>query len=361
MVKYAAVTIIVLLNGIGVGSVWGSTAPKDIKISGDILVKWPTEHNGKAVVPNGVRHIADYAFMDCNGVTDVVFPDGIRTIGESAFSRCFGLSEITIPASVTNIGDSAFFLCWNLTNLTIDAEVPYIPRMMCQTCVRLNSIKLPRKLLDIGEESFLSCRSLKAVVVPDDVTNIAENAFGGCARLAKISLPKRLKSIGSNAFSGCYDLDVSDISTQLGRKEFVSRSVADSSIGGLDRILRVAADEFIAEGYPNYVDIFALDRLIAHVNEIRVGMTFSEVDEFIRRYRIRFAHGARVDIDGQRVHESTRLTFNWSSHGAIYLALYYDDETVVGIGLSEAFKIAAKSGIMKSSKRINEADARWLE
>lgn len=343
--------------------------PLGVTIEGDVLVKWPVEHKGKVIIPDGVRHIARYAFRDCKDITDVAFPSGILTIGEGAFSRCFGLTEISIPESVTNIGNAAFFLCWNLTNLVINANVRDIPQAMCLRCVRLEGVVLPKNLLDLGRESFLSCRSLKTIEIPESVTNISEKAFGGCARLEKIVLPRGVKSLGDNAFAGCYDLHSADMPSSLDVSSsemfkdstMLRKSITDTSVCGLDMILRAATDEFISEGYPCRVDIFALDRFVAHIYEIKTGMMFSEVDEFARRYGITYSHGAQVGADGRVIRTSTRLMFHMSRRGSVNICLKYKDNIVNEIVLSEAFKLACKAGIAKSPNIINRDVKRWLE
>lgn len=344
-------------------------ASSGVSIEGDVLVKWPSEYQGKAIVPDGVHHIAEYAFIDCKGITDVVFPDGLLTIGESAFSRCFGLTEIAIPESVTNIGNSAFFLCWNMTNLTINANMRNIPRAMCLRCVRLECVDFPESLLDVGAESFLSCRSLKAAEIPEGVTNISAKAFGGCARLKKITLPKGLKSVGDKAFAGCYDLHSVDALMQLdefGNEVFdgnqpPNSAVVDTSVCGLDRIVRVATDEFLAEGCPCHVDIFALDRFVAHIDELKVGMTFLEVDKFVRRYGFDYSCGAQLNVDGTKVSTITRFKFHMSRYGSVNICLDYRDGKVGGFTLSEGIKRAAKAGIEKSPDVVFEGDKCWLE
>ena len=363
-------TFVMLLMILAVGSlpVHGGGAA-GVKLDGNVLVRWPVEYQGRVVIPDEVHHIADYAFRDCKNVTDVVFPNGVRTIGEGAFARCFGLDRITVPVSVTNIGESAFFLCWNLTNLTIKAELRSIPRAMCLRCVRLECVDLPGSLQSIGGESFLSCRSLKSVNIPDGVTEISEKAFGGCSRLKKVVLPKGLKRIGDKAFAGCCDLCAADISAKLAElgcedvknQEVSGGAVADASICGLDTVMRAATDELLTEGYPCHVDIFALDRFVAHLNEIKVGMTASEVDGFVCRNGIPWSHGNQVDADGVKTRTSTDLRFGSSRFGSNVVRLEYRDGKVNGIILSEALKLAARAGILKSLGRMSDEVIRWLE
>ena len=54
------------------------------------------------------RWIANYAFYNCNSLTEIVIPDSVTTIGALAFYDCYRLTEIVIPDSVMSIGSRAF-------------------------------------------------------------------------------------------------------------------------------------------------------------------------------------------------------------------------------------------------------------
>lgn len=357
MSKHILTSVAVLLNSVvAIIPAW-SKVPVGVRIDGDVLVKWPVEYRGKAVVPDGVHHIADRAFMDCKGVTDVVFPNGVgvQTIGENAFSRCFGLTDVSIPKSVTNIGNSAFFFCWNLTNLTIKAEVRGISRAMCLRCVRLERVEFPEKLLDIGAESFLSCRSLKAAEVPNGVTNISDKAFAMCSNLEKVEISNGLMSIGDRAFAWCYNLEkVNGLARvcELGKDVFLENGLYHRKVGiaGLARVIRLAAEGFSLEGPDCRVDLFAMDRLAAHAGEVQIGMSREDVDGVIRRLQCGFGHGI----------EATIIRFGLSRNGSVGLRLKYRHDRVSDIELTESFKLGAVSGAMVSDFKIDETERRWL-
>ena len=65
-----------------------------------------------AVIPQGVREIADHSFWGCKKLTTLGIPEGVDTIGELALSGCTGLKEISIPQSVVTIGQQAFGYDW---------------------------------------------------------------------------------------------------------------------------------------------------------------------------------------------------------------------------------------------------------
>ena len=84
--------------------------------------------------------IGEYAFSDCDSLTEIAIPSGVTEIGSYTFSGCSSLTEITLPSGLTSIGQQAFFGCDRLTGVT-----------------------LPAGLTGIGDSAFFGCDSLTAV------------------------------------------------------------------------------------------------------------------------------------------------------------------------------------------------------
>lgn len=63
---------------------------------------------GEFTIRNGVRVIADYAFYECEELSDIVIPETVVTIGNYAFYGCKKFNYIYIPESVEYIGYHAF-------------------------------------------------------------------------------------------------------------------------------------------------------------------------------------------------------------------------------------------------------------
>lgn len=59
----------------------------------------------KVVVPGTVKIVDEYAFLDCDCLTEVVFEDGVEEIQEEAIVECKNIKKITVPASATTVGD----------------------------------------------------------------------------------------------------------------------------------------------------------------------------------------------------------------------------------------------------------------
>jgi hypothetical protein len=71
--------------------------------------------------------IGDCAFMQCEGLTDLVFSDNSENliIDDMAFYGCYGLKgSLTLPANLTKIGMRAFWGCGGLTSVTFKSTMP---------------------------------------------------------------------------------------------------------------------------------------------------------------------------------------------------------------------------------------------
>ena len=97
-------------------------------------------------------------------IKSVVIETGVTRIGNFAFDECDSLTEVTISSSVTYIGEHAFDDCKSLTEVTIPSNVTYI-----------------------GEEAFYGCDSLTEVTIPSNVKNIGDDAFFGCNSITTVN------------------------------------------------------------------------------------------------------------------------------------------------------------------------------
>ena len=218
---------------------WTLTADGTMTISGKGAMKAYNWDSGspatqekdsvkKVVIEDGVTSIGDYAFFDCNSLTDITIPSSITSIGicsfyncsnlasiaipssvtsigESAFFNCIGLTNISIPKSVTSIGDSAFFNCIGLTNISIPKSVTSIGNYAFYKCISLTDITIPDSVTSIGDYAFYKCNSLTDITIPDSITSIGNYAFCNYTGLTSIKIPKSVTNIGEFAFSGCGD------------------------------------------------------------------------------------------------------------------------------------------------------------
>ena len=160
-----------------------------------ITVTIPTEIEGRDVTGIG----ADL-FKAMKTVEKVVFPAGskIEYIGEYAFYDCDLLTEIVLPETVTSIGMGAF-----------------------QDCSALKSVNIPAGITEIRDFTFLECSALESISIPESVTVIGRSAFRGCASITSVVLPEALTDMGDAAFYECAKLESATVlSTKLGLKRY---------------------------------------------------------------------------------------------------------------------------------------------
>lgn len=153
----------------------------------DILSKHVLNKIKNIDLPDGVKEIDRFAFLNCVSLESITIPDSVEKIGNIAFSHCRSLKSVTIPNSVTRIGGFAFDNCSNLTTVTIDGN---------------------SQLTTIGQYAFSGCSSLTSIFLPSGVTTIGDYAFEECSSLISIYIPNSVTSIGSYVFSGCPNLTI---------------------------------------------------------------------------------------------------------------------------------------------------------
>ena len=146
--------------------------------NGLTLVHIPEEFEGEYVIPEGVREIADSAFIECTNLTAVKFPTTLERIGEYAFKLCESLKSIDIPDSVTEIGQYAFWMCHSLSKVRLSANLSRIKsNTFSETAIE--EIEIPKSVKLIEDQAFGDCYDLQDVRLPDNI-EIADSAFEGC-------------------------------------------------------------------------------------------------------------------------------------------------------------------------------------
>ena len=159
-----------------------------------------------AVKLSGVTTIGNYAFWDCDGLTEFAIPDEVTAIGKDAFGHCGGLTSITIPDGVTSIGYQAFLWCDSLTSVTIPDSVTTIGGCAFQWCEGLTSVTIPNSVTTIGGYAFAECTGLTSVTIPDSITTITGRMFFYCKSLTSVTIPDSVTTIDYQAFAECDSL-----------------------------------------------------------------------------------------------------------------------------------------------------------
>ncbi len=87
----------------------------------------------KSFVPDGIEHIANFAFCGCEGLMSISMPESLKDIGEFAFDSCPLLSYVELNEGLEILGKQAF----------------------C-SCPSIKEIVLPSTLIAIGQHAFAS-------------------------------------------------------------------------------------------------------------------------------------------------------------------------------------------------------------
>ena len=125
-----------------------------------------------------VSEIAEGAFINCTGITELTIPDTVKKIGKNAFYGCSGLGDVRLPSKLTEISDGTFFGCSSLTTVEIPDTVTAIGSDAFRRCDHLTDIALPDGVTSVGKYAFYQCTSLRNITLSDSLTDIGGMAFG---------------------------------------------------------------------------------------------------------------------------------------------------------------------------------------
>ena len=184
-------------------------------------------------IPNSVTAIGDYAFAECDLLTDVTLPAGLITIGESAFESCENLAHADLPASLTTLGARAFYGCDDLTSLVVPASLTSFGKRAFNQCLGLETIVVDSEnpVYDSRENCNIMFKTAndsimlmgKNAVLPSSLTAIPDSAFYGHTEITHMEIPASVKRIGKDAFNGCSNLTFVTLPyglTQMGDRVF---------------------------------------------------------------------------------------------------------------------------------------------
>ncbi len=206
---------------------------------GECLISASSKEDGKYVIRDGTRCIADYAFSGISAYaspSSISMPDSLVAIGDYAFEYCKKLTTVTIPDSVKIIGKGPFVNCESLKSINVDADNEYFSSVdgnlfnkekttLTQYCAGKTNTSyiIPSGVTTIGAYAFSYCYILTSVTIPDGVTTIGEYAFNWCTRLSGMTIPDSVTTIGESAFyycSGMVNVKMSDGVTTIGKSAF---------------------------------------------------------------------------------------------------------------------------------------------
>ena len=134
-----------------------------------------------------VTGIAADAFKGMKNIKSVTLPKDLVYIGDYAFFDCDYITEIRIPNSVTTIGAGAFQSCDALADVTLSEGLVQIKSFAFKDCAAMKNVTLSEGLVSIGDGAFEGCKTMTEVTIPTTVIEIGDVAFFGCSALKKVT------------------------------------------------------------------------------------------------------------------------------------------------------------------------------
>ena len=200
------------------------------------------------MISPSLTNIANSAFFNCSGLTNIMFIGNAPTLGSGVFNKDTSLTvyyysdasgwgatyggcpavglipytyttnnnaititghlgvgvALTVPAiingyPVATIGDYAF-ANGSLTNISIANSVTTLGNHAFDGCSSLASITLSTNLTGIGQYAFSGSLPGASVTLPGSMTTIGDYAFASCG-LSSVTIPNSVTNIGDFAFS----------------------------------------------------------------------------------------------------------------------------------------------------------------
>ena len=214
-------------------------------------------------LPDGVKHVMNYAFRYCSNLEDVSFGNQLQKIHAGAFSYC-DLQSLVLPEGLTEIQSASFEGNTSLQSVRFPSSLVLVSSMNAfEGCTSLTSFSgvsgasnpmwsissdgrclidlsvstyvqgvgrvtspmlcsfatagldgqhyvLPDGITMISNGAMRKC-TLKSIQLPATVTKIFDWAFGECTQLTNINIPPSVTYIGAYAFYGCSQLTNTNI------------------------------------------------------------------------------------------------------------------------------------------------------
>ena len=180
----------------------------------------PESYNGEGYAIN------EYAFYDCDDVTNVVLSSGVTSIYDEAFMSCNNITFNEYDngyylGSESNPYYAIISLKSNAESCIIHNDTEIIAR--CAFNSKIKNVVIGESIKHIDDYAFFGCLELISIDIPDNVLTIGEHAFNSCSRLISVKIGSGVTEIKEQAFVRCFKI-----------MEVVNNSSLDITIGSTD-------------------------------------------------------------------------------------------------------------------------------
>lgn len=181
-------------------------------------------------IGGNIENIGDAAFYDCKKLKTVTLSSAVTRIGAWTFGECKNLESVGYydakseqEAKLIEIAQYAFVNCTSLTNIVIPSSLTSIVTDAFAGCKSLKSVNYIGTIdqwcgitfgsasanpLYNGAKLYLKGEELTELIIPNTVTEIKAYAFAGCDSLTSVTIPSTIKDIDESAFNGCTNLKI---------------------------------------------------------------------------------------------------------------------------------------------------------
>lgn len=222
--------------------------------------------NNSIIPSDGIVSISDYAFYNCNRLSNISINKSISYIGNYAFANC-GIEELYVPSNVLvkNIKKCAFASNKKLTTINWDT-----------TEGGNFSEWEDRNKYPI----FSNCNAVKNIIIGEHATSIPSFVFSGCKNLNEITIPSTVTHMTVNTFVGCPKLVHI---TNLSKIKFSTTKEIGAALNGEVRTNLATAFKGVLSVDNNYIQTYTLNGqryfLGYHGTSTRLDLSNYKVDD----------------------------------------------------------------------------------
>lgn len=153
---------------------------------------------GKHTVKYTLEKNNNFYLVESEELISLIFPNYTEVI--YGFDHCYNLESITIPNSVKRIDSYTFMECNNIKyvhiksieswcNITFESTVANPLRFNANLVLNgtiIENLVIPYSISQIKSNAFFGCISIKNITIHENVTNIGDDAFYDCSNLKNI-------------------------------------------------------------------------------------------------------------------------------------------------------------------------------
>lgn len=255
------------------------------------LVQYPAGRvDATYVVPDHVKGIGSFAFVDCRGLTSISISKNVVWIAQSSFAGCTGLASILVDE------DNASYRSIDGVLYSDEGEL----QLRKYPAARTGDYVIPGNVSRLEASAFVNCAALTHVAIPAGVQEISSSAFVHCKALTAISVDpsnKRFSSLEGVLFNRQKDVLFRYPSGRSGAYRIPEEvtQIGSGAFAGSDALTEIVISEGVEEiGWLAFEDCTALTR-VALPRSLRSlgGGAFSGCSRLVG---VRFAKGDIEDI-----------------------------------------------------------------